>query len=71
MFFGKSPSKVKSENFTFKNLWKKDKGWSLQKTFQFYRLGILKRAWKLEKFETPGRFIEKQKNAYTVNNFGV
>ena len=47
------------ENFAFKNMWKKDKGWSLQKV-------ILKRALK---FETLGRFIENKKNVYTVYSF--
>ena len=38
------PNKVKVkynllENFAFKNLWKRDKDWSLQKVFQIWNIG--------------------------------
>ena len=46
------------ENFAFQNMWKKDKGWSLQKVFQFFWSGISKKALK---FKTLGRFIKTKK----------
>ena len=47
------------KNFAFKNLCKKDKGWSLQKV-------LFKRALKFEKL---GRLLKAKKSAYTAHCF--